>query len=268
MFKLGLNPLYNAPKLFVIGDVSGMGDKLEVLLEKIIAHISNDYHIVFVGDLLDHGKEPFKVLDLIKDLKNKYPNQVFVVRGNHEIMMMEFLLRQIPNSRPYESWPKHGGRTSLDAFRERYCPESVENELEIIVDGLKRDGYWEIYENLIPYYESEKYLVSHAPLDPVVMRIFSGIDNVNIHDKVAVQSKLEGIMEKMGREIYWKFSQEKRFFIDLGKQLVCGHQFQHGSKPRIFKDRIFLDSGVGYKEGRELFAVELPSKKIISSKPD
>lgn len=267
MVKLGLNPLYSAQKQFVIGDIQGMGSQLERLLGVITPLMSKTDHIVFVGDLLDHGKEPFKVLELIKQLKISLPNQVFIIEGNHEVMMKEFLLRKIPNHRPYSSWPQHGGRINLDQFREKYIDSQIDSklELEAIVDGLKRDGYWEFYENLIPYYESEKVVITHAPIDETMVRLYSSIDNVKDKSIENLQLSLNGVLDRMKQELLWKFSTEKRFFLDLGKQLVCGHQSQHHKRPRLFKDRVYLDAGTGAKENRELFAVEMPSKKIYSS---
>lgn len=76
-------------KYAVIGDVHDNYDHLVRLLHRIGVEIDNmqvknqiDRQIVFVGDLVDRGDEPVKVLRLVMDMVEK--NQALIVRGNHD----------------------------------------------------------------------------------------------------------------------------------------------------------------------------------------
>jgi len=67
-------------KHYVIGDVHGMYDTLLALLEKI----PKDAKVIFVGDLIDRGKDSAKVIKLVRDSGYK------VVLGNHEDTLIRF----------------------------------------------------------------------------------------------------------------------------------------------------------------------------------
>lgn len=257
--KLGLNPYYYSKKLFVIGDVHAESEKLRNLLSQIIPLMTSDTHIVFVGDLVDVGPDVVGVLEQVKELKEKYPGQVFIVKGNHEIMLMEYFLgRPSKNYSPYLSWDDKLGKETLLQLQTHFN----ENDQDELLQKMKASGLWSIFEDLIPYYETEKVLVTHAPLDRMMLSVYSNFDQID--DKKVWAENVEGVLERMGLEIYWNRSDIKKLPFDFNKCLIAGHRFSH-KRPTLFKNRIFLDAGCGYKKEAPLFAVEMPQKKILSS---
>ena len=71
-------------RLMIIGDVHGCFDELEDILLKADAR-TNNYCIVFVGDLVNKGPKNAEVIKLARNLKS------FSVRGNHdEVCMLEW----------------------------------------------------------------------------------------------------------------------------------------------------------------------------------
>jgi len=60
--------------------------KQERCLEKIEA--GKTVYIVFLGDYADRGKEDIKNLELVLSLKKEYPDNVLLLRGNHEEVEM------------------------------------------------------------------------------------------------------------------------------------------------------------------------------------
>tara|TARA_R110001583_G_scaffold170892_2_gene324355 strand:+ start:121 stop:1356 length:1236 start_codon:yes stop_codon:yes gene_type:complete len=94
----------NIDSIYVIGDVHGRYDKLIHLLQKskVIDHnlnwIAGKASLVFLGDVFDRGNQVTKVLWFINQLEEKAKNaggKVYLVLGNHEIMIMSKDLRYL-----------------------------------------------------------------------------------------------------------------------------------------------------------------------------
>ncbi len=73
--------------LVVVGDLHGDFSSLEKIMEKIdyASFLNNESNLlIFLGDYIDRGKYSLEVLLLLCKIKNLYPNNVFMLRGNHE----------------------------------------------------------------------------------------------------------------------------------------------------------------------------------------
>jgi len=77
----------------IFGDIHGqytdllhmfkeMGDKNKSEQQDYI--ISKNYKYLFMGDYVNRGKQSCEVICLLFALKVRYPNQVIILRGNHE----------------------------------------------------------------------------------------------------------------------------------------------------------------------------------------
>ena len=53
---------------YVMSDIHGMGALLEEMLEKI--HFSGEDVLYILGDMIDRGFEPAKVLDIVRGTEN------------------------------------------------------------------------------------------------------------------------------------------------------------------------------------------------------
>ena len=62
---------------YVMSDIHGMGSLLEEMLEKI--RFSGQDTLYILGDMIDRGMEPAKVLDLVSSTEN-----IIALKGNHE----------------------------------------------------------------------------------------------------------------------------------------------------------------------------------------
>ncbi len=79
-------------RVAVIGDIHGDGLRLDLTLKALQSrglldenfHCTKGSRLVFLGDYLDKGKNNLKVLELLASLKLENPNQVHLLRGNHE----------------------------------------------------------------------------------------------------------------------------------------------------------------------------------------
>lgn len=102
---------------YVVGDIHGRIDLLELMLELIDAHIGGtggvDPQLVFVGDYIDHGQDSGAVLTRMRELTTEFPDNVTCLVGDHERMLLDFLLD--PAARG-PRWMRKGGSTTLANF--------------------------------------------------------------------------------------------------------------------------------------------------------
>ena len=73
--------------LYAVGDIHGEDEKLEELLAKLPLHKGD--RLVFLGDYIDRGPNPFAVIERLIQLQRDWPC-VFLL-GNHESMLLDFL---------------------------------------------------------------------------------------------------------------------------------------------------------------------------------
>lgn len=249
MVKYGSRPLYIHDNLFAIADIHGEREKLENLLGKLKTLLKPADHLVFSGDLVDRGPDSIGVLRTIRDFRAKVHPNTYVIEGNHEQMMKSFVFGSLCDY----AWIPNGGKTVLDQLGIEYGPHAKEDLLQI----LEEEDLVEFLRSFIPYYESEHIIVTHAPFDRTIVAMEGGLD-----DETA-----ENLIDRMGNAIRWKFTSEELRIPEIKKFRICGHQYGHSKKARIFKECAFLDTGCGCKADAPLAAIQFPGKKVIYSDP-
>ena len=73
--------------LYAVGDIHGENEKLDELLEELPL-VEGD-RLVFLGDYIDRGPDPYAVLERLIELEREWPC-IFLL-GNHESMLLDFL---------------------------------------------------------------------------------------------------------------------------------------------------------------------------------
>lgn len=95
-------------RVIAIGDIHGQIDLLKDLIENIISFTKED-QLIFMGDYFDRApnEKEIETLLYLQNLKDKSPNNIITLCGNHEDMA----LNCINNNSPYffESWWYNGG---------------------------------------------------------------------------------------------------------------------------------------------------------------
>ncbi|MEE1024278.1 MAG: fructose-bisphosphatase class III, partial [Acutalibacteraceae bacterium] len=131
---------------YVISDIHGCYAQFTELLELI--HFKDTDTLYVLGDIVDRGPHPIKVLSALMEL----PNVVCIV-GNHELMALDglrFLNTQITNesieSMDKETignlfnWIRNGGQTTIDEFKS-LPPVKRQEIIDFIMD-------FSVYEEL------------------------------------------------------------------------------------------------------------------------
>lgn len=126
---------------YVIGDVHGHFDTLKAL----VAKLPTEATLVFVGDLVDRGKQSAQVVKFVKDGGH------LCVMGNHEEMMGVYgfnIIQAYENDAPlplHNVWFSNGGVATLLSYGlvqlKEGKPAKVENYREAL-KAFKEDIAW------------------------------------------------------------------------------------------------------------------------------
>lgn len=135
-----------AGRLIAIGDVHGCVHALEVLLESISP--TADDTIVFLGDLIDQGRDSAAVIEHILRLQNVC--KVVLIQGNHEEMFKA--ARDSESALRY--WENCGGVQTLNSYRFGGTLNDVPPE------------HWALVESCQPWYETADFILTHANYMP------------------------------------------------------------------------------------------------------
>ena len=139
-------PPHTAPRLIAFGDVHGCLLALEKLLEAIAPQPHDT--LVFLGDLIDCGRDSAAVIDLLLRLRDSC--QVVLILGNHE----EMLLAARDSEPALRGWENCGGVRTLNSYR---------------FGGSLRDipaEHWALLEQMVPVHETEDFVFTHASYQP------------------------------------------------------------------------------------------------------
>ena len=129
-------------RLIAIGDVHGCVHALDAVLESI--EPTSDDRIVFLGDMVDQGKESREVLERIIALKQEC--DVVLIQGNHEEMM--YAARE--NEKALRYWENCGGVATLNSYRFGGTLADIPAE------------HWALLDTCVPYYETDEFILTHA----------------------------------------------------------------------------------------------------------
>ena len=141
---------------YIMSDIHGCYEPYQALLDKI--HFSDQDELYVLGDAMDRGPEPMKV---IQDLMMR-PNAIYIV-GNHDYMMLNTLRRltvEITEENyadyltsedlmNYSCWLLDGGQITANQFR-ALPREEQRAVLDYLSDGLTYEVIEERGKQLIP----------------------------------------------------------------------------------------------------------------------
>ena len=196
--KYGKNSLFEPTKLIAIGDVHGEYNHLESLLTKLLP-LEEGTHLVFCGDLVDRGRNSARVLDIITGLVEKYPGQIFCVRGNHDWMLQNYCLT---GSR---QWFNFIGLT-LDQMKDEWnLPDILPATIK---QALIEQGIWSWYfDSILPYYETKDVIVTHAPLDYMIVTLNGARDYEQdlIENEQDPDVNFKYLLDRFNYELMWQF---------------------------------------------------------------
>ena len=135
-------------RVIAIGDVHGCIHALDAVLEAIAPTGADEF--VFLGDLVDNGRDSRDVLNRILELQSAC--RVVLIQGNHEEMM----LAARSGAEAFNYWQNCGGALTLSSYHFPGRMEDVTAE------------HWAMIESCLPYYETDDLIFTHANYLPNV----------------------------------------------------------------------------------------------------
>ncbi|MCX7873307.1 MAG: serine/threonine protein phosphatase [Caldimicrobium sp.] len=144
---LTIEELASGTNFFAIGDIHGCLFALERLLELLPIDWGKDY-VIFLGDYIDRGPDSRRVLELLIELKEKYPERVYPIKGNHEWLFERYL-----RGLDVEVFLYNGGGETLRNYYEGGSLKIPPSHLEFL-------------RALPLYVETKDYLFVHGGINP------------------------------------------------------------------------------------------------------
>ena len=133
-------------RLVVVADIHGNIDKFRKALKEV--SLKKTDILVLLGDVIDRGNNSKDVLDTILLLKENGFDNIIIIRGNHEQMLLD----AFENENEEYTWIKNGGDKTLLSFRVNFC-----NQIPL--------KYIKLIKSSKFYYENGDYIFVHAGLN-------------------------------------------------------------------------------------------------------
>ena len=187
-------------KIFAVGDIHGCLQKLKNLMNAIDINGQQDM-VVFIGDYIDRGPDPFGVVQFIIDFKRDKKN-VICLTGNHEDIFICYLTYGIYKTAFY----MNGGHTTLVSYNHPAEIEDIPRHHQVF------------FNSLLPYYETEGYIFVHAGLRPGVP-----LERQDKYDLLWIRSEFINSSCDFGKTVIfghtgfsWPLIEENKIGIDTG----------------------------------------------------
>lgn len=236
-------------KYYVVSDVHSFYTELEAALkEKGFFECKEPHKLIICGDLFDRGPQSVEMQDFIVELLKK--NEVILVRGNHEDLMIELL-----NDAEYcfetdikfsHHWHNGTVRTLYD-LTGMNIKKNTPNDM---VSKMRNMPYCKmILPAMVDYYETANYIFVHGWI-PSLYIISYGLKYYSTypHWRNATKKQWKSARWINGMEAF------SRGIKEDGKTIVCGHwhcswghHFLEGQGGEFGKDcnfEPFYDEGI------------------------
>lgn len=193
-------------KIYALSDIHGYLDILKETMKKV--DLSSNNKLIFLGDYIDEGPSSKETLEYIYNLQKQYPEQVIVLKGNHEEMFLEWLadpeyfFELQPDFQTIKPFLTEKHLSDINKLRNS-SKEMNEYGINRIIAQCIRKNNRELIEwmkKLPVYYETETQIFVHA-----------------------------GVDEEAGE--YWKYGTEDHYYMSkypptvgsFYKDIVAGH---------------------------------------------
>jgi serine/threonine protein phosphatase 1 len=224
-----------------------MYDQLNLIFQRILPLRKSDGGkdiLVMLGDYIDRRPDSPKVLDLLIDVQKEYGDQVVMLRGNHEMMLLDGI-RPGLSSVYYLFWMRNGGEATLQGYIDR-SDEEITNPYAIMrprVPYFIPDEHISFMQDLRFYWEFEDWIFVHAGCDP-----FSPLNKQDRELLVTDRTLADSVRGRLkDNPLPWK------------KTVVTGHNGFRNGKPCVRDKFMMLDTSYS----SSLLVVELRSMKAF-----
>lgn len=224
---------------YIVSDIHGCYNEYIKLLDEI--QFSGDDTLYVLGDIVDRGPEPIRVLTDIM----KRPNVIHIM-GNHDYLMYTFMKKPVVEIsvqnddyfQAYHLWLQDGGRVTARQF------EELPTDRKKAILGYLLEAY--LYE--VIEYNGKKYILVHA-----------GLDNF-APDKALEDYDMYDFLEK-------RTDYGKRYYPDKNTYLVTGHTptiyIEEWGKPEVYRKNGHIAIDCGCVNGGRLAAFCIETEEVM-----
>jgi serine/threonine protein phosphatase 1 len=241
----------NLNAIYTIADIHGNYELLVKLLNRILPLRKSDGgkdQLIFLGDYIDRHYDSPKVIDLLIQIKNEYPEQVVTLKGNHEYLLLNALgyegtdiLKKMGN---FRCWTENGADHTIRGYLYQKVIMDLlpENLTETQIKELIPQSHIDFFQSCLNYYQFDNFTFVHGGYNPFIP-----------------------LAEHMPEVFYWdrKLFGYVRDNIRANKSLgwepqviVCGHS---GPNILVHDNYLMLDSGAPHS----LMLTELHSRQAL-----
>lgn len=135
--------IFSRGKILIIGDIHGDNSALDEILNKIQINnfLENEKNLLIsLGDLVDRGTNGIEVIYKLTNLGLKYPGQIIILRGNHEISRFGEVFPFDFDKETYLKYGNHGKHilnyTINNFFNNLPLAAYIENEIFFVHGGI------------------------------------------------------------------------------------------------------------------------------------
>lgn len=235
---------------YIIADIHGCYEEYRELLEKI--HFSKEDELYILGDAMDRGPEPIKV---IRDMMMR-PNVIYIL-GNHDFVMlyiMKKLTVEITENNfenhlsgddlwDYTLWVQDGGEMTAKQFA-----SLSREEQQDILEYLEDASVYEILED-----KGRRFILAHA-----------GLGNFNEDKELDEYDFADFIFERP--------DYNKRYYQDENTYVVTGHTptvyINHDRKADVYQGNghIAIDCGCVFGGKLAAYCIETGEINYVESR--
>lgn len=145
---------------YVMSDIHGCYTQMM----KALSHWDSEKeHLVVIGDLIDRGPDSLLVVRELMMLREKHPENVTILKGNHEEMLLAWLMNTHPDLLDSYYNPMH--RETLQSFmgKKRFQKSTRTQRAKDLIYKNKEE--LNFMNDLPLYLETEKMIFVHAGVD-------------------------------------------------------------------------------------------------------
>lgn len=225
-----------AGNLYVIPDIHGMLNQLELILSRIIPlrfSANKIDKLIFLGDYIDRSIDSHAVIDMLIELKRTYKDQVIFLKGNHEMMFSKVLsetsIQSFDGLNNYLMWMRNGGEQTLLGYLDRQNM-NIDNPYKIKRDRIPDiipKAHISFFNELRNFYETENYIFVHGGCDPF--------------KKLNEQSP-EIITWDRSLFKHVKMLKDFKMRCSWSKMIVTGHNTRKNGEPFVYDKFMMIDS--------------------------
>lgn len=216
--------------IFVIGDIHGEINKLSLLISRI-EEIDSAPSLIFIGDYIDKGTDPKTTLSYLSELSLRL--DCTFLMGNHEYY---WLLLEKGNQEIEDYLLKYGGSSTMESFKAKNLFETKKKML---------DSFKDFFEQLIPFWQNDRYLVVHSGVSP------------SYYDIPIEEIPIENLLFNR-----YDFISQERLFQN-SRKIIFGHTGFY--TPFVDDYKIGIDTGAYFLKSQPLTAFCLEEEFFINS---